>query len=73
METDKTSETIKIAMRDNIYTKNLQVYAESRGIRIRQSEEVLDGHKEDAGNATKQYSVKSSKLVLPVSSYFIPR
>ena len=61
-----------MAMRDNIH-KELQVYAESRGIRIRQSEKVLDGRQEDAGNVTKQYSVKSSKLVVPVSSYFIPR
>ena len=54
--------------------QKLQVFADLRGIRIRQRETVLDRREEtEEGNVMKQYSVKSSNLVVPVSSYFIPR
>ena len=57
----------------NVVTK-LQVSAGSRGVRIRQSEEILErDDKTDKGNATSQFSVKSSKLLFTLGSYFLPR
>ena len=52
----------------------LQVLTDSREVRIRETEESLERDVEtDEGNTTSQFSVKSSKLVFTLGSYFLPR